>query len=189
MARKRKPSIIFIDEIDALCRDRDASGSGDETTSRLKTEFLVQMDGVGNDNEGVFVLAATNLPWVLDPAMRRRFQKRIHIAMPDEGARRRLFEIGVQGIPRCAVRAEEVTELARQTEGYSGSDISVVIQDALMMPVKKVHTATHYRKVSRQVDGRATRRGAVLESLPFRCAYLLWFPIPSIPHAAQALIL
>ena len=147
MARERKPSIIFIDEVDAMCGDRGASTTT-EYTNRLKTEFLVQMDGVGNDNEGVFILAATNIPWTLDPAMRRRFQKRIHIPLPDEAARIRLFEIGIPDTARGQVRSSHIRELGRRTKGFSGSDISIAIQDALMRPLKQVHTATHYKKVS-----------------------------------------
>lgn len=63
--------MIFIDEIEALCGARGASNSQD--SDHVKTEFLVQMDGVGNDTSGIIVLGATNLPWLLNPAMRRRF--------------------------------------------------------------------------------------------------------------------
>ena len=81
MARDAKPSIIFIDEVDSLCGSR---GDGqNETSRRILTEFLVQMQGVGNDNDGVLVLGATNLPWTLDNAIRRRFEKRIYIPLPD----------------------------------------------------------------------------------------------------------
>jgi vacuolar protein-sorting-associated protein 4 len=70
MARESKPSIIFIDEVDSLC---GARGEGEsEASRRIKTEFLVQMQGVGNNNDGVLVLGATNIPWQLDPAIRRR---------------------------------------------------------------------------------------------------------------------
>jgi vacuolar protein-sorting-associated protein 4 len=70
MARENKPAIIFIDEVDSLCGTR---GEGDsEASRRVKTEFLVQMNGVGNDMEGVLVLGATNIPWQLDSAIRRR---------------------------------------------------------------------------------------------------------------------
>jgi len=70
MARESKPSIIFIDELDALCGPRGEGES--EASRRIKTEMLVQMDGVGNDTSGVLVLGATNLPWQLDGAIRRR---------------------------------------------------------------------------------------------------------------------
>ena len=69
-ARENKPSIIFIDEVDALCGSRSENES--ESARRIKTEFLVQMQGVGVDNKGVLVLGATNIPWVLDSAIRRR---------------------------------------------------------------------------------------------------------------------
>jgi vacuolar protein-sorting-associated protein 4 len=71
MARKHKPSIIFIDEIDSLCGSR--SEGEHDSSRRIKTEFLVQMQGVGNDMDGVLVLGATNVPWELDSAIRRRF--------------------------------------------------------------------------------------------------------------------
>lgn len=64
MARERKPSIIFIDEIDSLCGSR--SEGENDSARRIKTEFLVQMQGVGNNNDGVLVLGATNTPWEID---------------------------------------------------------------------------------------------------------------------------
>ena len=72
MARAHKPSIIFIDEIDSLTSSRSDTES--ESSRRIKTELLVQMQGVGNDNDGILVLGATNIPWVLDAAIRRRFE-------------------------------------------------------------------------------------------------------------------
>ncbi|KAF2664631.1 AAA-domain-containing protein [Microthyrium microscopicum] len=148
LAREKKPSIIFIDEIDALCANRDGSGGGGggEDTARMKTEFLIQMDGVGNDNTGVLVLAASNLPWVLDPAMRRRFQKRIHIPLPEHEARKQLFRINI-GDLAPDIHERDIDELARRTQGFSGSDIAIIIQDALMIPVKKVHMAKYFKKV------------------------------------------
>jgi vacuolar protein-sorting-associated protein 4 len=72
IARENRPAIIFIDEIDSLCSARNDSDS--ESARRIKTEFLVQMNGVGNESNGILVLAATNTPWVLDSAVRRRYR-------------------------------------------------------------------------------------------------------------------
>ena len=98
MARERKPAVIFIDEIDSLCGQR-GEGSGNDATTRVKTEFLVQMDGVGHDDSGVLVLGATNTPWSLDIAMRRRFERRVYIALPDEPARNNLFKVHLGQTP------------------------------------------------------------------------------------------
>ena len=93
MAREAKPAIIFVDEIDSLCTARSEGES--ESSRRIKTEFLVQMDGVGNTHGGILVLGATNIPWELDPAMRRRFEKRIYIALPDPRARAIMFKLNL----------------------------------------------------------------------------------------------
>ncbi|KAK7421474.1 hypothetical protein QQX98_002173 [Neonectria punicea] len=147
LAREKKPSIIFIDEIDALCGKRDNEGPNAEDTARMKTEFLVQMDGLGNNNDGVFVLGATNLPWSLDPAVRRRFQKRIHVPLPDDHARVELFKVHLGDMVSSLGNTDAAfRDLAWRTNGFSGSDISNLVQDALMMPVRKVHSASYFRK-------------------------------------------
>lgn len=148
LARENRPSIIFIDEIDALCGPRGEGES--EASRRIKTELLVQMDGVGNDSKGVLILGATNIPWQLDAAIRRRFQRRVHISLPDQPARMRMFEIAVGTTP-CELKADDYKTLGKLSEGYSGSDIAIAVQDALMQPVRKIQTATHYKKV--EVDG------------------------------------
>jgi len=145
MAREHKPSIIFIDEVDSLCGSRSDNES--ESARRIKTEFLVQMQGVGNDTEGILVLGATNIPWALDAAIRRRFEKRIYIDLPEEHARADMFKLNLGNTPHVLTEAD-VKELGRRTEGYSGADISIVVRDALMQPVRKVQTATHFLTVS-----------------------------------------
>ncbi|KAK0324253.1 Vacuolar protein sorting-associated protein 4 [Friedmanniomyces endolithicus] len=144
LARENKPSIIFIDEIDALCGPRGEGES--EASRRIKTELLVQMDGVGRDSKGVLILGATNIPWQLDAAIRRRFQRRVHISLPDQPARMKMFELAVGSTP-CELKGDDYRTLAKLSEGYSGSDISIAVQDALMQPVRKIQTATHYKKV------------------------------------------
>ncbi|KAM7188264.1 vacuolar protein sorting-associated protein 4 [Naviculisporaceae sp. PSN 640] len=149
MARENRPSIIFIDEIDALCGPRGEGES--EASRRIKTEMLVQMDGVGKDSKGVLILGATNIPWQLDAAIRRRFQRRVHISLPDLPARTTMFKIAI-GDTKTALQQDDYRELAKAAEGYSGSDISIVVQDALMQPVRKIQQATHFKKVI--VDGK-----------------------------------
>jgi len=145
MARENKPSIIFIDEVDALCGPRGEGES--EASRRIKTEMLVQMDGVGKDSTGVLVLGATNIPWQLDAAIRRRFQRRVHISLPDLPARTTMFKIAIGDTP-TTLKGEDYRELAKLAEGYSGSDISIAVQDALMQPVRKIQQATHFKPVS-----------------------------------------
>ncbi|XP_075943513.1 vacuolar protein sorting-associated protein 4B-like [Anarhichas minor] len=142
LAREHKPSIIFIDEIDCLCGSRNES----EAARRIKTEFLVQMQGVGNDNEGILVLGATNIPWTLDSAIRRRFEKRIYIPLPEAHARSFMFKLHLGSTPNSLAEADFVT-LGQKTEGYSGADISVIVRDALMQPVRLVQSSTHFKKV------------------------------------------
>lgn len=144
LARSHKPSIIFIDEVDSLCSSRSENES--ESARRIKTEFLVQMQGVGNDSEGILVLGATNIPWVLDSAIRRRFEKRIYIPLPEEQARMVMFKIHL-GNTAHILTEENLKQLAKNTEGYSGADISIIVRDALMQPVRKVQTATHFKHI------------------------------------------
>ncbi|KAI9462736.1 P-loop containing nucleoside triphosphate hydrolase protein [Boletus coccyginus] len=144
MARENKPAIIFIDEVDSLAGTRNESES--EGSRRIKTEFLVQMNGVGHDDTGVLVLGATNIPWQLDPAIKRRFEKRVYIPLPGVEARKRMFEIHIGTTP-CQLEARDYRTLAERTDGYTGSDISIIVRDALMQPVRKVISATHFKPV------------------------------------------
>lgn len=144
LARQHKPSIIFIDEVDSLCSARSDNES--ESARRIKTEFLVQMQGVGSDNEGILVLGATNIPWVLDAAIRRRFEKRIYIPLPEEQARLVMFKLHL-GTTSHVLTENDLRILAKKSEGYSGADISIVVRDALMEPVRKVQTSTHFKRV------------------------------------------
>ncbi|KAJ7356404.1 P-loop containing nucleoside triphosphate hydrolase protein [Mycena albidolilacea] len=130
MAREMRPAIIFIDEIDSMT---GARGDGDSDASRrLKTEFLVQMDGVGHDDTGVLTAS--------------RFQKRIYIPLPGLDARQRMFELHVGQMP-CELTRQDYHSLAEKTEGYSGADVQIVVQDALMQPIRKLIAATHFKPV------------------------------------------
>jgi len=145
MARESAPSIIFIDEIDSLCGTR-GEGNESEASRRIKTELLVQMQGVGTQDTKVLVLAATNTPYSLDQAVRRRFDKRIYIPLPELKARQHMFKVHLGDTPNN-LSERDFEDLARKTEGFSGSDISVCVKDVLFEPVRKTQDAMHFKEV------------------------------------------
>ena len=159
LARAHAPSTIFIDEIDALCTSRGAAGEH-EASRRVKSEFLVQIDGcsAGGEDDGddargnrdgsepdggrepgaskqVMVLAATNFPWDIDEALRRRLEKRIYIPLPDADARAALVRINVKGVD--VADDVEVDTIAAEMEGYSGDDITNICRDAAMNGMRR----------------------------------------------------
>jgi vacuolar protein-sorting-associated protein 4 len=144
MARESRPSVVFIDEVDSICGARSDNES--EASRRIKTEFLVQMNG-GTDGtqEGVLVLAATNTPWALDPGVRRRFEQRIHIPLPDHDARVDMLRIHLGDTPHLLTKGD-FFELAEKMDGYSGADISIVVRKALMEPFAAMRTTDHFRE-------------------------------------------
>ncbi|KAH1108969.1 hypothetical protein J1N35_012737 [Gossypium stocksii] len=144
MARDSAPSIIFIDEIDSLCGQR-GEGNESEASRRIKTELLVQMQGVGHTDQKVLVLAATNTPYALDQAIRRRFDKRIYIPLPDLKARQHMFKVHLGDTPHNLTESD-FENLARRTEGFSGSDVSVCVKDVLFEPVRKTQDAMFFYK-------------------------------------------
>lgn len=180
LARQHKPSIIFIDEIDSMCSAR--SDNENDSVRRIKTEFLVQMQGVGNDTDGILVLGATNIPWVLDSAIRRRFEKRIYIPLPEAHARLVMFKIHL-GNTTHLLTEDDLKELASKTDGYSGADISIVVRDALMEPVRKVQTATHFKMVT---GPSPTNKEVIVDDLLVPCSpgdegatEMSWMDVPS----------
>ena len=144
LARKNKPAVIFIDEIDSVLSAR--SEGENEATRRLKTEFLIQMQGVGKDDKGILVLGATNIPWGLDPAVRRRFQKKIYISLPEANARKLMLKLNL-GDTYNDLTDEQFTILGNLTKGYSGSDIYNLTQDAIYGPLRKCQRATHFKNL------------------------------------------
>ncbi|XP_019224267.1 PREDICTED: katanin p60 ATPase-containing subunit A-like 2 [Nicotiana attenuata] len=136
LARHHAPSTIFLDEIDAIISQRGEARSEHESSRRLKTELLIQMDGLMRTNELVFVLAATNLPWELDAAMLRRLEKRILVPLPEPEARRAMFEELLS-----SAREEETLPydlLVEKTQSFSGSDIRLLCKEAAMQPLRRL---------------------------------------------------
>jgi vacuolar protein-sorting-associated protein 4 len=136
-ARKKSPSIIFIDEIDSIACSRNDNDN--ESSRRIKTELLVQIQGVGNDNDGVLLVAATNTPWSLDSALRRRFQKRVYIGLPGKPAIKKILSNSLgMNIP------EDVD--TSQLVGFSGSDIDIIAIEALMKPLRELQNAKYFKE-------------------------------------------
>ena len=152
MARFYAPSTIFIDELDSVGIKR--TDGENEASKKVLAEMLVQMDGISelNTNSGnnkeeinngneeikpkfVMVLGATNLPWDLDDALRRRFEKRIYIPLPNEIGREQMFHINFKGIKLD--KDVDIDTLVKKTEGYSGHDISSVCREASLMNMRK----------------------------------------------------
>ncbi|PBJ71019.1 katanin [Trypanosoma cruzi cruzi] len=129
------PSTIFIDEIDSLMSSRSGEGMH-EGSRRMKTELLIQMDGLSKRRGGdvVFVLAASNVPWDLDTAMLRRLEKRILVGLPSHEARAVMFRQILT--PSASAPDLDWNLCAELTEGMSGADIDVVCREAVMRPIR-----------------------------------------------------
>lgn len=137
-------AIIFIDEVDSLCGSRTEGES--DSARRIKTEFLVQMDGVGKNEGDVLVLGATNVPWELDAAIRRRFEKRVYIPLPEPEARAIMVKLHLGDTPNNLSESDFDT-LGKLTEGASGSDIKVLVKEALMEPLRRCQQAQQFMPV------------------------------------------
>ncbi len=160
LAKEEQPSIVFIDEVDSIATKR---GSRDEIGGerRIKTQLLIEMEGIkGKAQERIIVLGATNRPWELDPAFRRRFEKRVYVTLPDEAARKKVFEIHTKEIPMD----DDVNfdELAKITEGFTGSDIALLCREAIMIPIRELDKSG---LLSEEAEPRPVRRSDFIDSL------------------------
>jgi len=135
MAAIYSPSIIFIDEIDSMLTAR--SEGENEAARRVKTEFLIQLDGVGSSSGRVLVMGATNRPFDLDEAALRRMTKRIYIGLPENDARDALIKKQIASVAN-SLNASDFQTIARKTEGYSSADLAAVSKDAAMQPLREV---------------------------------------------------
>ncbi|KAE8448286.1 hypothetical protein EG329_009717 [Mollisiaceae sp. DMI_Dod_QoI] len=154
LAKALAPSIIFVDEIDSLLSSRSGSGEH-ESTRRIKTEFLIQWSDLQRaaagreqtekekekgDASRVLVLAATNLPWAIDEAARRRFVRRQYIPLPEDETRATQLRT-LLGHQKHSLDEEDIQRLVELTDGFSGSDITALAKDAAMGPLRSLGEA------------------------------------------------
>ena len=138
IARERQPSVIFLDEVDSLL---SARGDGDQESSRrMKTEFLVQLDGAGTSREDrILFMAATNRPWDLDDALLRRVPRRVLIPLPDATARRVILDgLLDRGDVAQKISASDRAAIVNATANYSASDLRLLAEDAVQEPLREL---------------------------------------------------
>lgn len=157
MAKEVAPCIIFIDEIDSLGRQRGCSD--DALGRRVLTQLLLAMNDVV-DSPGVRVVAATNRLEDCDPALLRRFDRRIEVPLPDEGDRRAIF-LKLLGRPEMThqLSGDEISQLVEVTAGYSGSDLMCLCKEAAMGPVRDVMAPYKRKRGWEQRTQEETPRG------------------------------
>ena len=148
LARKKKPSVIFFDEIDLFMSARSENES--DSTRRIKSLILSEIDNILNNEEGILFLSATSIPWSLDHALISKFQKKIFITFPDEDSRKKMFQYNLKDTPNTLTE-EQYEYLAQKTGSdycpYSGSDISSLCQDAIFEPIRKCQNAEYFKKI------------------------------------------
>jgi fidgetin-like protein 1 len=136
VAAYRQPAVVFIDEIDSLLTQRKADEN--EASRRIKTEFLVQLDGTGTSGQGrVLVIGATNRPQELDEAARRRFTKRLYVPLPECADREVLIRVLLK-TNHHLLSDHDIQTLANDTEGFSGADLKSLSTDAAMGPIRQL---------------------------------------------------
>jgi len=140
VARARAPSFIFIDELDAILSSR--GGEEHESSRRLKNEFLIQFDGVNSGDQRLVVMGATNRPFDIDEAARRRLPQRIYVPLPSAQARMALMQNMLKE-ERHSITDEQMFSLAKEAEGYSGHDLTEVCRDAAMEGLREVQYGGH----------------------------------------------
>ncbi len=164
-AKKHAPCIIFIDEIDAVGRHRGAGlGGGHDEREQTLNQLLVEMDGF-EGNEGIIVIAATNRPDVLDPALLRpgRFDRQVVVGLPDVKGREQILKVHMRKVP-LAEDVEPAT-IARGTPGFSGADLANLVNEAALFAARENHksvTMKHFDRAKDKIMMGAERRSMAM---------------------------
>ncbi|MGP1953376.1 MAG: ATP-dependent zinc metalloprotease FtsH [Arsenophonus sp. ET-KM2-MAG3] len=164
-AKKAAPCIIFIDEIDAVGRQRGAGlGGGHDEREQTLNQMLVEMDGF-EGNEGIIVIAATNRPDVLDPALLRpgRFDRQVVVGLPDVRGREQILKVHMRRVPLDS--SVDVSVLARGTPGFSGADLANLVNEAALFAArgnKRVVAMLEFEKAKDKIMMGTERRSMVM---------------------------
>jgi cell division protease FtsH len=164
-AKKNAPCIIFIDEIDAVGRHRGAGlGGGNDEREQTLNQLLVEMDGF-EANEGIILIAATNRPDVLDPALLRpgRFDRQVTVSLPDVVGRERILRVHCRKVPLAP--DVDLRVIARGTPGFSGADLSNLVNEAALLAArrsKRIVTHHEFEDAKDKVMMGAERRSLVM---------------------------
>ena len=164
-AKKNAPCIIFIDEIDAVGRHRGAGlGGGNDEREQTLNQLLVEMDGF-ESNEGIILIAATNRPDVLDPALLRpgRFDRQVVVPNPDIGGREKILRVHTRNVPLA--QGVDLKVIARGTPGFSGADLANLVNEAALLAArrgKRVVTALEFEDAKDRVMMGAERRSMAM---------------------------
>jgi len=157
-AKQSAPAIIFLDEFESIASRRSSSGTeGSDVSNRVVNQLLASMDGV-DSLEGVIVIAATNRPEMLDPALMRsgRFERVLHVPPPDAGARETIFNIHSQGMPLSKFSLKDIIG---GLDGFTGADIESVCREAALICMranKKKVTKAHFEEAIKRVRPTVT---------------------------------
>lgn len=155
VARRNKPCVLFIDEVDALGASR--TDMRQSSMRQIINQFLAELDGVKDSNEGVLVLAATNAPWSVDSAFRRpgRFDRVLFVAPPDEESRREILTSILKDKPTQGI---DTAQLAKLTNGYSGADLQAVADIAVEAKLEESLAAGSLQPVTQKELNRAIKQ-------------------------------
>ena len=164
-AKKATPCIIFIDEIDAVGRHRGAGlGGGNDEREQTLNQLLVEMDGF-EGNEGIIVIASTNRPDVLDPALLRpgRFDRQVVVPLPDLRGREQVLKVHMRKVPL----AEDVIamDIARGTPGFSGADLANVVNESALFAARqdqRLVSMRHFEQAKDKIMMGAERKTMVM---------------------------
>ncbi len=164
-AKKHAPCIIFIDEIDAVGRHRGAGlGGGHDEREQTLNQLLVEMDGF-EGNEGVIVIAATNRPDVLDPALLRpgRFDRQVVVPLPDIRGREQILKVHIRKVPQA--KDVKLSVIARGTPGFSGADLANLVNEAALFAARESNKEvemSHFERAKDKIMMGAERRSMVM---------------------------